>query len=100
MRARRDELSLVGGGFDEDETGNTAGFEVGARFNLTDRLEINANIGKPALDEGSAFGVGAQFFITDNIGITLDFNSIEVEDEDEDLRAEFDTTSIGLRYNF
>ena len=100
VRARRDELSLVGGGFDEDETGNTAGFEVGARFNLTDRLEINANIGKPALDEGSAFGVGAQFFITDNIGITLDFNSIEVEDEDEDLRAEFDTTSIGLRYNF
>ena len=98
IRGRRDELSLVGGGFDENETGNTAGFEVGARINLTDRLEINANIGKPAFDEGSAFGVGVQFYVTKNIGITLDFSSIEVEDDD--LKAEFDTTSIGLRYNF
>lgn len=100
VRGRRDELSLVGGGFDEDEEGNTVGFEVGARVNLTDRFEINANIGKPALDEGSAYGVGAQFYITDNIGITFDFSSIEVEDEEEDLSASFDTTSIGLRYNF
>ncbi|MBX2848081.1 MAG: porin family protein [Acidiferrobacterales bacterium] len=100
VRARRDELSLVGGGFDEDETGNTVGFEVGARVNLTDRFEINANIGKPSVDEGSAYGVGAQFYITDNIGITLDFSSIEVEDEEEELKAEFNTTSIGLRYNF
>lgn len=100
VRGRRDELSLVGGGFDEDETGNTLGFEAGARINLTDRLEINANIGKPALDQGSSYGVGAQFYITKNIGITLEFSSIQVEDEDEDLKAEFDTTSIGLRYNF
>lgn len=100
IRGRRDELSLTGGGFDEDETGNTVGFETGVRINLTNRFEINANIGKPALDEGSAYGLGAQFFITENIGIALDFSSIEVEDEDEDLSAKFDTTSIGLRYNF
>lgn len=100
VRGRRDELSLTGGGFDEDETGNTVGFETGVRVNLTDRFEINANIGRPALDVGSTYGVGAQFYLTDNIGITLDFSSIQVEDEDEDLKAEFNTTSIGLRYNF
>jgi len=97
-RARRDELSLVGGGFDEDESGTSLGFEAGIRVNLTDRFELNANIGKPDLEEGSAYGVGAQFYITNNIGITLDFSSFEIEDND--LKAQFDTTSIGLRYNF
>jgi len=97
-RARRDELSLVGGGFEEDESGTSLGFEAGLRVNLTDRFELNANIGKPDLEEGTSYGLGAQFYLTDNIGITLDFSSIEVEDGD--LKAEFDTTSIGLRYNF
>jgi len=74
------------------------GAEVGVRFNLTDRFEINANIGKPSTDEGDSFGVGAQFFITDNFGITADFRSIEAEQDD--IIVEFDTTSIGVRYTF
>ena len=97
-RVRRDELSLVGGGFDEDEQGTTIGFEAGVRFNLTNSIELNANLGRPSPTEGSSLGVGAQYFITNNIGITLDFSSIEVEDGE--LEAQFDTTSIGLRYNF
>ena len=98
IRGRRDELGLTGGGFDEDEDLNSVGFEVGARVNLTDRFELNANLGKPTLDEGSSFGVGAQFFITNNLGITLDFNSVSAEDDD--IKAEFDTTSLGLRFSF
>ena len=98
IRGRRDELSLRGGGFDEDEDANSIGFELGARVNLTDWLEINANFGKPAVDEGDSYGVGAQFFITKNLGITLDFSSIEVEDDD--ITGKFDTTSVGLRYSF
>ena len=98
IRGRRDELALTGGGFEEDEDLNSVGFEVGARINLTDRFELNANLGKPTLDEGSSFGVGAQFFMTDNLGITLDFNSVSAEDDD--IKAEFDTTSLGLRFTF
>ncbi len=98
VRGRRDDLSLVGGGFNEDETGYSVGFEAGVRVNLTDRIEVNANIGSPALDEGTSYGIGAQFYVTENIGVTLDFSSIEVEEDD--LEAEFSTTSIGLRYNF
>lgn len=97
-RARRDELSVVGGIFNEAGNVTSLGFEAGVRVNLTDRFELNANIGRPALDEGSSLGLGAQFYLTNNIGITLDFSSIEVGDND--LTAEFDTTSIGLRYNF
>ncbi len=41
---------------------------------------------------------GAQFLLTDRFGLTLDFNSIEVEDGD--LAAQFDTTSIGVRFSF
>lgn len=98
VRGRRDQLSLTGGGFKEDASGTSIGFEAGARVNLTDRFEVNANIGKPALDKGSSYGLGAQFFVTDNLGITLDLSSIELQDSG--LRANFDTTSIGLRYNF
>ena len=47
-RVRRDELSLVGGGFDEDEQGTTIGFEAGVRFNLTNSIELNANLGRPS----------------------------------------------------
>lgn len=98
VRGRRDELSLTGAGFDEDEDGNSAGVEAGVRINVTDRLELNANIGLPDLEDGTSYGVGAQFYLTKNLGLTLDYSSIEVEDED--LSATFDTTSIGLRYNF
>ena len=98
IRGRRDELSLRGGGFNENEQGNSVGIEAGVRVNITDRFEINANLGTPALDEGSSFGVGAQFYLTKNLGLTVDYSSIEIEDDD--LAAEFDTTSIGLRYNF
>ena len=98
VRGRRDELSLRGGGFNEDEQGNSIGIEAGVRINITDRFEINANLGAPALDEGNSFGVGAQFYLTKNLGLTVDYSSIEIEDDS--VAAEFDTTSIGLRYNF
>ncbi|MEM7357911.1 MAG: hypothetical protein AAF431_02295 [Pseudomonadota bacterium] len=98
VRGRRDELSLRGAGFDEDEDGNSAGVEAGVRFNVTDRFELNANIGLPDLEDGTSYGVGAQFYLTKNLGLTLDYSSIEIEDEE--LSATFDTTSIGIRYNF
>lgn len=98
VRARRDELSLTGGGFDEDEEGDSVGLEAGVRINVTDRLELNANVGRPAVDEGNSFGVGAQFFITNNLGITFDYSSLEVEDDD--ISAELDLTSVGVRFTF
>jgi len=98
VRARRDELALTGGGFDENEDGGSVGVEAGVRVNLTDHLEINANVGSPSIGDGSSFGVGAQFYITDRIGITLDHNSVEVEESD--ITADIDTTSIGVRFNF
>lgn len=100
VRARYDNIDFNGGEFfDDDEVdGGIVGAEVGVRFNVTDRFEINANIGKPSTDEGDSFGIGAQFFLTDNFGITADFRSIEAEQDD--ITAEFDTTSIGVRYTF
>lgn len=98
IRARHDDLSLRGGGFSEDTDGGVIGAELGVRVNLTDRFEINANAGVPSTDEGKSFGVGAQFFITNNVGITLDFSSLELEEDD--IKATFDTTSIGLRFTF
>lgn len=98
VRGRRDELELSGRGLNQELDGNSVGLEAGVRINLSERFEINANIGSPALDEGTSFGVGAQFHVTKNLGVTLDFSSIEFEEEDID--ASFDTTSIGLRYNF
>jgi len=97
IRGRRDEVSSRGL-IEEDEDAGTVGGEVGVRVNLTDRLELNANIGRPSPDEGSSYGVGAQFFITDNIGLTLDFSSIEAEDDDDSVK--FDTTSVGERFTF
>jgi opacity protein-like surface antigen len=97
VRGRRDELSLSGL-FNEEDDADSVGLEAGVRVNLTDRFEINANVGSPALDQGTSYGLGAQFLITENIGLTLDFNSIEVEEDD--LEAKFDTTSLGLRFNF
>lgn len=98
VRAQQAELSVNGGGFNDEVDGTVAGFEVGARVNLTDRFEINANIGKPSSDTGNSFGIGAQFFVTDNIGVTLNFNKLEAEEDD--IKAEFDTTAIGVRYTF
>jgi len=98
VRGRNDDLSIRGGLFEDDVDGTSVGAEVGARFNITDRLELNANIGKPSFDTGNSFGVGAQFHVSDRFGLTLDFNSIEIE-EDE-IAAQFDTTSIGVRFNF
>ncbi len=100
VRGRYDNLQLNGGVlFDDDEAdGGIIGGEVGVRFNLTDRFELNANIGKPSADDGDSFGVGAQFFVTDNLGLTVDFRSIEAEQDD--ITAEFDTTSVGVRYTF
>ncbi|MFT7525787.1 MAG: hypothetical protein ACI9LY_000927 [Arenicella sp.] len=97
VRGRRDELSLSGL-FNEEEDAHSIGLEAGVRFNMTDRFEINANIGSPALDEGTSYGIGAQFLVTQNIGLTVDFNSIEIEEDD--IEANFDTTSLGLRFNF
>lgn len=97
IRGRRDEVSSRGL-IEEDEDAGSVGGEVGVRFNLTDRFELNANIGKPSADEGSSYGFGAQFFITDNLGITLDFSSIEAEDDDDSVK--FETTSVGLRFTF
>jgi len=100
IRGRYDNIELNGGTFfeDDDVDGGIVGGEIGIRYNLTDRFEINANIGKPSTDEGDSFGIGAQFFITDNFGITADFRTIEAEQDD--ITAEFDTTSIGVRYTF
>jgi len=98
VRARRDELSLTAGGFDEDEDIAFVGVEAGVRVNVTDWLELNANIGKPSTETGESFGVGAQLFVTKNLGITVDFNSIEAEEDD--ISASFDTSSVGLRYSF
>jgi hypothetical protein len=98
IRGRRDELSLRGAGLEEEEDGNSVGLEAGVRFNVTDRFELNANIGSPALDEGTSYGVGAQFYVSKNLGLTVDFSSIEIEEKD--ITANLDITSIGLRYNF
>lgn len=98
IRARKDELSLTGSGFDEDEDGTSVGYELGARVNLTDRFEINASLGAPSIDEGSAFSIGAQFFVAENIGITFDHTSLEIEEDD--ITAEIDTTSVGVRLSF
>jgi hypothetical protein len=97
IRARRDEL-VVRGLLNEEEDGNSVGVEAGIRFNVSDRFELNANIGSPALDEGTSYGVGAQFKISNNLGLTFDFSSIEVEEDD--IVANFDMTSLGLRLNF
>jgi len=98
LRARKDELSLTGAGFDENEDGSSVGYELGARVNLTDRFEVNASFGAPSIDEGSAYSVGAQFFITNNVGITFDHTSLELEEDD--ITAEIDTTSLGVRFSF
>ena len=98
-RVRQDELTASSsflGSLEEDAI--SGGAEVGIRWNLTDRFELNANIGTPALDQGTSIGAGAQFFITKNIGITAEYNSIEVEEDD--IEAEIDTVSVGLRYSF
>ncbi|MFT4634316.1 MAG: opacity protein-like surface antigen [Chitinophagales bacterium] len=100
VRGRYDNLKLKGGELFDDESadGGIVGGEIGVRFNLTDRFELNASIGKPSSDEGDSFGVGAQFFVTENVGVTIDFRSIEAEQDE--FMAEFDTTSIGVRYTF
>lgn len=98
-RVRHDELSASSsflGSREEDLT--SGGGEVGIRWNLTDRFELNANIGTPALDEGTSMGVGAQFFITNNIGITAEYSSIDLEEDD--IEADIDTVAVGLRYSF
>jgi len=97
IRGRRDELTLRGV-FNEEADGNSAGAEAGVRFNLTDRFELNANVGIPDFGEGTSFGVGAQFNLTKNLGLTFDYSSLEIEDDE--LEASFDTTSVGLRFNF
>lgn len=97
VRGRYDEFKSSGLLEGEDD-GGIIGGEVGIRVNLTNFLEINANVGKPSTDEGSSYGIGAQFFVTDNLGITLDLRSIEAEQDD--ITATFETTSVGLRYTF
>lgn len=97
VRGRYDEFELSGLRDDEDD-GGIIGGEVGIRVNVTNFLEINANVGKPSTDEGSSYGIGAQLFVTDNLGITLDLRSIEAEQDD--IEAKFETTSVGLRYTF
>jgi hypothetical protein len=98
VRVRRDEFSVSGPLVDEEDDLTFFGVEAGIRVNLTDRFEVNGNIGLPSADEGTSFGVGAQFFITNNLGITANFRRIEAEDSG--IEAEFDTTSIGLRWSF
>jgi len=98
IRARKDDLSLRVAGFREDEDIGVIGAEAGVRVNLTDRLELNANIGKPSVDEGSSYGVGAQFFVTNNLGITLDLRKLDAEEDG--IKASFDTTSVGVRFSF
>jgi opacity protein-like surface antigen len=97
VRGRYDQFETSGLISKEDD-GGIIGGEVGVRINITNFLEINANVGKPSTDEGSSYGVGAQFFVTDNLGITLDLRSIEAEQDD--ITATFETTSVGLRYTF
>ena len=98
VRAQQAELAVSGGGFSDSFDETIAGVEVGARVNLTDRFEINANIGSPAGDSGLSYGVGGQFFVTDNIGITLNFNTIEADEDG--IEAEFETSAIGVRFTF
>ena len=98
IRGRHDDLSLRAAGFEEDEDFGVVGAEIGARINLTDRLEINGNVGKPDADEGTTYGVGAQFFVTDNIGITLDARRLEAEEDG--IEGSFDTVSVGVRASF
>ena len=98
VRVRRDELRAQNALIDEDADLTFIGVEVGARVNLTDRIEINGNLGVPSTEEGTSFGIGGQFFITDHLGITANFRRIEAEDSG--IEAEFDTTSIGLRWSF
>lgn len=101
VRARRDDLSVrgsLGGLVDEALEEDSVGLEAGVRVNLTDRFEVNANFGSPALDEGTSYGFGAQFFITKNLGINLRYSAIEVSDDD--LEADLETTSASLRFTF
>lgn len=98
IRARRDEIEANVANFSEDADGTTLGAEAGIRLNITDRLELNANAGIPSTDAGLSYGVGAQFFITNNLGLTFNINSIELEEDD--IEAQFDTTSVGLRFSF
>jgi len=98
-RARQDELSASSpflGSVEDDVT--SGGGEVGVRWNVTDRFELNANIGTPALDQGTSVGAGAQFFITENIGITAKYSSIDIEEDD--IEADIETVSVGLRFSF
>ena len=97
VRGRYDEFELSGLRDDKDD-GGIIGGEVGVRINVTNFLEINANVGKPNTDEGSSYGIGAQFFVSEHVGITFDLRSIEADQDD--IKAKFDTTSIGLRYTF
>ena len=97
VRGRYDEFELSGLRDDKDD-GGIIGGEVGVRINVTNFLEINANVGKPSTDEGSSYGIGAQFFVSEHVGITFDLRSIEADQDD--IKAKFDTTSIGLRYTF
>jgi len=98
IRGRQDDLSLRVAGFEEDEDVSFVGGEIGVRVNLTDRIELNANVGRPAADEGSSFGAGAQFFVTDNLGITLDLRKLEADEDG--IEASFDMASVGVRYSF
>ena len=98
VRAQQAELSVNGGGFSDSIDETIAGVEVGARVNITDRFEVNANLGRPGGDVGTSYGIGAQFFVTDNIGITVNFNNTEAEEDD--IKAEFETTAIGVRFTF
>ena len=101
IRARRDELTVggaLGSAVDDELDETSVGLEAGVRVNLTDRLEVNANFGSPALDEGTSYGIGAQFMISKNLGINVKYNSIEVEDDD--LSADLQTTSASLRFSF
>lgn len=97
VRGRYDQFETTGL-INEEDDGGIIGGEVGVRINITNFLEINANVGKPSTDEGSSYGVGAQLFVTKNLGITLDLRSIEAEQDD--ITATFETTSVGLRYTF
>lgn len=98
IRARRDEVEGRLGYLTEEVDGTSVGAEAGVRINITNRFEVNANIGVPSTDDGSSYGAGAQFFISDNLGLTFDIRSIELEDND--VEAKFDTTSIGVRFTF
>lgn len=99
IRGRYDEFEAsLGDLINEEDDGGIIGGEVGIRINVTNFLEINANAGKPSTDEGTSYGFGAQFFVTQNLGITVDLRSIEAEQDD--IRAKFETTSVGLRYTF